>query len=81
MSQASPTLRSNLTAALIGSTSMKELEMISEDFNYLSSKKAFIKMFRSVTKEPRSFLCVNFTNKDGLYMDTNFKTIDPSQFE
>ncbi len=81
MTQASPTLRTNLTAALIGSTSMKELELISEDFNYLSSKKAFIKMFRSVTKEPRSFLCVNFTNKDGLYMDANFKTIDTSQFE
>ena len=81
MSQCSPTLRSNLTAALIGSTSMKELEMISEDFNYLSSKKAFIKMFRDVTKEPRSFLCVNFTNKDGLYMDTEFKTIDTSKYE
>jgi len=81
MSQASPTLRSNLTAALIGSTSMKELEMISEDFNYLTSRKQFIKMFRSVTKEPRSFLCINFTNKDGLYMDTEFKTIDTSKYE
>jgi len=81
MSQASPTLRSNLTAALIGSTSMKELDMIAEDFNYLSSRKAFIKMFRDVTKEPRSFLCINFTNKDGLYMDTEFKTIDTSKYE
>jgi hypothetical protein len=81
MSQASPTLRANITAALIGSTSMKELQIISENYNYLNSNKQFIKMFRSVTKKPRSFLCVNFTNKDGLYMDSEFQTIDTTQYE
>tara|TARA_R110000803_G_scaffold84045_4_gene150190 strand:- start:1204 stop:1932 length:729 start_codon:yes stop_codon:yes gene_type:complete len=81
MSQASPTLRANITAALIGSTSMKELQIISENYNYLNSNKQFIKMFRDVTKKPRSFLCVNFTNKDGLYMNSEFQTIDTTQYE
>jgi len=81
MSQASPTLRCNLTAALIGNTSMKELQIISENYNYLNSNKQFIKMFRDVTQKPRSFLAINFTNKDGLYMDSDFNTIDTSKYE
>jgi len=60
---------------------MKELQIISENYNYLNSNKQFIKMFRDVTKKPRSFLCVNFTNKDGLYMNSEFKTIDTSEYE
>ena len=31
--------------------------------NYLKSKKSFINMFREATKEPRSFLCINFTGQ------------------
>ena len=80
-SMCSTTLRSNLTGAILFNTSMKELEMISEDFNYLSSRKQFIKMFRDYTKEPRSFLVVNFTNDGGIYMDKEFKTIDTSEYE
>ena len=57
------------------STSSKELELICDDMSYLESKKDFIKMFRQTTKEPRAFLVVNFTNPDGLYMDTEFNTI------
>ncbi len=80
-SMCSTTLRSNLTGAILFNTSMKELEMISEDFNYLNSKKSFIRLFRDTTKEPRSFLVVNFSNKDGLYMNSEFKTIDTSEYE
>ena len=80
-SMCSTTLRSNLTGAILFNTSMKELEMIAEDFNYLSSRKNFIKMFRDYTKEPRSFLVVNFTNDGGIYMDKEFKTIDTSEYE
>ena len=75
-SMISTTVRSNLTGAILFSTSMKEVDMIAEDFNYFDNKKDFIKMFRSVTKGPRDFLVVNFTNKKGLYMDSEFKTIE-----
>jgi len=80
-SMCSTTLRSNLTGAILFNTSMKELEMIAEDFNYLSSRKQFIKMFRKETKEARSFLVVNFTNPNGIYMNSEFKSIDTSEYE
>jgi len=74
-SMVSTSLRSNLTGAILFNTSMKELELISEDFNYKNTKKQFISMFRRETDQPRSFLVVNFSNPDGLYMDKKFKTI------
>ena len=75
-SMVSTQLRSNLTGAILFNTSMKELDLIGEDFNYMTSKKKFIDMFRRETsKTPRSFLVINFSNPGGLYMDSNFKTI------
>ena len=69
-------LKSNVTGACFGNTSMAELELIAESFNYLNSKKDFINLFRKYTAKPRSFLCVNFTNDDGIYQDSEFNTID-----
>ena len=71
----STALRSNITGAILFGTSSKELELIAEDFNYTKNKKSFVDMFRRETATPRSFLVINFTNKDGLYMDSNFNTI------
>jgi len=70
-------IRSNITGAVLGSTSMKELELIAEDYNYLKSKREFINLFRENTNDAdgRGFLVINFSNPDGLYMDRNFKTI------
>jgi len=77
-SMASTTIRSNITGAILFSTSMKELELISEDYNYKNSKREFINLFRENTNDAdgRGFLVVNFTNPDGLYMDRNFTTIE-----
>lgn len=70
-----PTLRAQVTGACFGACSMAELEMISESFNYLNSKKQFINLYRKHTKQPRSFLCINFTGTDGIYYDREFKSI------
>ena len=75
-SQCSTCLRTNLTGAIMFSTSMKELELIAEDFNYMTTKKEFIKKFREITKEPRTFMVINFSNKpEEMYMDTTFTPI------
>jgi hypothetical protein len=74
-SMVSTSLRSNLTGAILFNTSMKELELIAEDFNYMTTKKKFIEMFRRETDEPRSFLVINFSNPGGLYMNKKFQTI------
>jgi len=79
-SQCSTTLRTNITGGIFFGTSMRELESISEDFNYFDDKKKFVSMFRSATKKPRSFLVVNFSrgiDPETLYYDTDFKPILP----
>ena len=75
-SQVSTTLRTNLTGAILFNTSMKELELITEDMNYMSTKKDFIKIFRETTKEPRQFMVVNFSNKpEHMYLNSEFEPI------
>ena len=75
-SQVSTTLRTNLTGAILFNTSMKELELITEDMNYMTTKKEFVNIFREVTKEPRQFMVVNFSNKpEQMYMNTEFEPI------
>ena len=74
-SMVSTTLRSNLTGAILFNTSMKEAELIAEDFNHFTTKKEFMTMFRENTKEPRSFLVINYTNPKSIYMNSKFETI------
>ena len=74
--QCSTTLRTNITGAILFGTTMKEVDLIAEDMNYLENRSQFVKMFREATKKPRSFLVVNFSNgSEGIYMDTEFKVI------
>tara|TARA_R110001599_G_scaffold145728_3_gene328363 strand:- start:219 stop:932 length:714 start_codon:yes stop_codon:yes gene_type:complete len=75
-SMISTTVRSNLTGAILFNAPSKELELISEDFNYLMDKKTFLTMFRRETKSARGFLVINFTNKKSLYMNDDFESIE-----
>ena len=74
-SQANTTIRSQLTGAIFGKTSMKEIELIAQDLNFFKTKKQFVDMFRDATKGKRDFLVVNFTNDTSMYMDKNFNPI------
>ena len=81
-SQVSTTLRTNITGAILFNTSAKELDLISQDFNYLKSSKAFVNMFRDITgNTPRDFLVVNFTNKTSLFMNSEFESIDTKKYD
>lgn len=76
-SMVNTTLRTNITGAILYNTSLKELELIADDMNYLDSKRKFIKLFRQASGEKHSFLVVNFSNDpDELYMDSNFDPIE-----
>ena len=78
---ASTTIRNQITGAILFNTSQKELELITEDMNYLENKKSFVKMFRDVTKEKHSFLVVNFTNdSNGFYMNSKFEPLDVKKY-
>jgi len=69
-------VRTNVTGAILFNTSQKELELMSDDMNYLENKKDFIKLFRKITEKKNSFMVVNFSNdKPDMYMDSEFKPI------
>ena len=69
-------VRSNVTGAILFGNSAKELELMTEDYNYLNDRKLFHKMYRSATKERNSFLVVNFSNDgENMYLDSQFKPI------
>jgi hypothetical protein len=67
-------LRCNASGAILFGNSAKEADAISDDLNYLESKKDFIKLFRNTTKGRNKFLCVSFS-QDDLYLDSFHKTI------
>ena len=70
-------LRENASGLIIGKASNRQLDLISDDHNYLQAgKKAFFKMFRTATDAPYSKLVINFS-KPNLYYDTHFEPIDP----
>tara|TARA_R110001632_G_scaffold59568_3_gene144759 strand:- start:1692 stop:2405 length:714 start_codon:yes stop_codon:yes gene_type:complete len=73
-SQLSTTMRANASGAILFSNSMNEVEAMAQDFNYLESKKEFVKLFREATKKRNSFLVVNFS-EEGIYQDSEFKPL------
>ena len=74
--QASTVLRTNMSAAIFGGVSSKELDLISEDINMFPNKKDFIELFRAHTKGNRDFFCVNFTGEHGIYYNKYFEPIN-----
>lgn len=71
--------RENASGCILFKCTDRQLETISEDHNFLTQgKNQFKKMFREVTREPHSFLVVNYSNSpEKLYMNKNFKAIGP----
>jgi hypothetical protein len=53
--------RENATGLILYDSSQKQLETIYMDHG-LNEKKEFLKMFREVTREPHSYLVINYSN-------------------
>ena len=73
-SQLSTTMRSNCSGAMLFNNSMHEVDAMSQDLNYLDSKKDFISLFRKTTRGKNKFLVVNFS-EDGIYQDSEFRAL------
>lgn len=70
------TCRENTSAAVLFNSTDKQLDLISDDHNYLGSKKEFRQMFRNATKAKHSFLVVNYSNEPAeRYLDSEFQPI------
>ena len=66
----------NASAAFCFACSDRQLDKIEQDMNYNTSRKEFKKQFRIHTKEPHSFMLINFSNSAAeRYLDKNFKPI------
>ena len=74
-------IREQLTGAVLFSSSEKQLELMTEDHNYLQNKKEFKKLFRENTAKKHDFLFINYSNdiKDR-YMNSNFESIKGLKF-
>ena len=72
--QLSTTIRSNASGAILFGNSMKEVDSMEQDLNYLDNKRDFVKLFRKATEGRNKFLVVNFSN-DNIYLDSEFKPI------
>ena len=74
----STAVRTNVTGAILFSTTQKEVELQADDFNFLPKKQDYINMFREVTKEKNSFMVVNLTNPaETMYLDSKFEAVLP----
>lgn len=68
--------RENNTGCILFASTDKQLDLISDDHNYLESKKDFKKMFKEATKEKHAFLVVNYSNPvSERYLDSDFEPI------
>jgi hypothetical protein len=69
-------LRENLRGGIFFSGTDLQLEKIAEDHNILQDKKQFRNMYREVTKEPHTFLVVNYSNPvESRYLNCDFLPI------
>ena len=68
--------RENLSGAIIGMCTNKQLNVIEDDFNFLPTKKEFINMVREHTNGAHDFIIFNMHNKN-IYQDRDFNNIIP----
>jgi len=73
-------IRSQLTGAMLGNASLKEIELMNSDLNFLNNPREFMKLYKKNT-QGRDFLVLNFNNDNEYYMDKEFNTINTKTFE
>ena len=75
-SQILPSIRANISFAILYQCSQKNLEQIVDEHNFYKKRNMFIDMFRTNVKDKRDFIVVNYDNKiENLYLDKDFNSI------
>ena len=71
-------VRQNASFVMLYNTSLRQLESVMEEHNFLPTKKQFVKMFRDNVKKKTDFILINHDNEpENLYLDKNFEPILP----
>ena len=75
-SQILPSIRANISFAILYQCSAKNLENIEAEHNFFHKRNMFVNMFRTNVKDKRDFIVVNYDNKiENLYLDKDFNAI------
>tara|TARA_R110000744_G_scaffold12784_1_gene37775 strand:- start:1208 stop:1984 length:777 start_codon:yes stop_codon:yes gene_type:complete len=68
--------RENATGMVLFNSTDKQLDLISEDNNYFPKKNDFKDLYRKLTMENHSFMCVNYSNSaEQRYQNKNFECV------
>jgi len=71
--------RENATGLILYDCSQKQLETIFQDHG-LSEKKEFLRMFREATKEPHSYMVINYSNpREMRFLNQHFEPIEQKE--
>jgi len=71
-------VRQNASFVMLYNTSLRQLDSIMEEHNFLPTKKMFIEMFRNEVKKKTDFIVINHDNEpENMYLDKNFEPILP----
>tara|TARA_E500000318_G_scaffold82640_2_gene78066 strand:- start:1588 stop:2319 length:732 start_codon:yes stop_codon:yes gene_type:complete len=71
-------VRQNASFVMLYNTSLRQLDSVMEEHNFLPTKKQFVKMFRDNVKRKTDFIVINHDNEpENLYLDKNFEPILP----
>ena len=71
-------VRQNASFIMLYNTSLRQLDSIMEEHNFLPTKKMFISMFRQEVKKKTDFIVINHDNEpENMYLDKNFEPILP----
>ncbi len=74
VSQINTNARQQANAIILFKQNKRSLEILEQDFNYLNSKKDFINMVNSQTKDNHDFMVIDTNCKD-IYKNKEFKKI------
>lgn len=72
-----PVCLANISGGIFYNMSDRQLDITTEHYNYLNSKRDFKNLFRDNVRENHDFMVVNFSNnrETGLYLNKNFEKI------
>jgi len=69
--------RTNSNGLILFELPKKQIDIISEEHNYLNDKKDFYKLYKKATEGKHDFFVINYTNEKGQrYLNKNFEKLE-----
>jgi hypothetical protein len=79
-SQLATALRENLSSAMIGQSTNKQIQLIENDFNFLPTKKEFVDLFRQQTEGTHEYAIFSHEHP-AVYLDHDWEPLETSIYQ